>query len=183
MQEESVTFIRHGQTDWNVKAVMMGAANQPLNESGLRQAKTLADEIRGKQYDIILSSPLQRAWSTANIIAEHHSEKPPLEELAALKELDIGGFTGQPRSNFCTETWIKGELKNYDGESYSSFRGRLARMCHDLFASDHRHILLVSHGKVFACLADMLGLSRQRLGNCEYLSFPKSMLAVATPLH
>ena len=36
-------FVRHGETDWNVKKKIQGKTDVPLNETGKQQAKELAD--------------------------------------------------------------------------------------------------------------------------------------------
>lgn len=65
-----IVLIRHGETDWNVNRRYQGTSDTPLNELGMRQAHALADTMRGEEWDAIISSPLQRAWSTALPIAE-----------------------------------------------------------------------------------------------------------------
>ena len=32
-------FVRHGETEWNVKKKIQGKTDIPLNENGIRQAK------------------------------------------------------------------------------------------------------------------------------------------------
>lgn len=65
-----IVLIRHGETDWNLDRRYQGTSDTPLNDLGKRQAQALADEMRGQEWDAIVSSPLQRAWSTALPIAE-----------------------------------------------------------------------------------------------------------------
>ena len=38
-------FVRHGETDWNVKKKIQGKTDVPLNENGKQQAKELADML------------------------------------------------------------------------------------------------------------------------------------------
>lgn len=62
-------LIRHGQTDLNLKGVMAGLMDVPLNSEGLRQAEALAKKLVGEKLDHIYTSQLQRAYRTAEIIA------------------------------------------------------------------------------------------------------------------
>ena len=38
-------FVRHGETEWNVKKKIQGKTDIPLNENGIRQAKELACQL------------------------------------------------------------------------------------------------------------------------------------------
>ena len=63
------TLIRHGQTDWNKLTLIQGHIDNPLNETGRLQAKDAASKIINQEkYDLIISSPLIRAYETALII-------------------------------------------------------------------------------------------------------------------
>lgn len=78
-------LIRHGETDWNVEGRYQGQADPPLNQQGLAQARQLTQELRGVGLDVLYSSPLRRAFKTAQILAEAldiplHSE-PRLMEI------------------------------------------------------------------------------------------------------
>ena len=35
-------FVRHGETEWNVKKKIQGKTDIPLNENGIRQAKAVS---------------------------------------------------------------------------------------------------------------------------------------------
>lgn len=80
-----IYFIRHGQTDYNLRELVQGTTDIPLNETGLQQAKVVRRLMKEKdvQYDKIYCSPLQRAIVTCEIA------------------------TGQDRSNFITDRRLR----------------------------------------------------------------------------
>lgn len=61
---------RHGQTQWNAENKVCGRTDQPLTEVGIAQAEALAEKAAELGIDLILSSPLQRAYRMAQIIGE-----------------------------------------------------------------------------------------------------------------
>ena len=65
---KSFYFLRHGETDWNKQQKIMGQSDIPLNETGVLQAKTVAEKIQALSIDVIVASPLKRAYKTAEII-------------------------------------------------------------------------------------------------------------------
>ena len=54
-----VYLARHGQTDGNLKGIAQGWTDTPLNDTGLQQAATLAERLRGVELDAIYSSTLK----------------------------------------------------------------------------------------------------------------------------
>ena len=64
-------FVRHGETDWNVKKKIQGKTDVPLNENGKQQAKELADMLLDRKKEGTLqvvrayTSPQLRAAQTA----------------------------------------------------------------------------------------------------------------------
>ena len=87
-------FIRHGETDWNVKKKIQGKTDVPLNENGLNQAKALAKELVRLQPDVmrVYTSPQKRASETARIAAEALGIRCMI--LDGLKEMDLGEWEG-----------------------------------------------------------------------------------------
>jgi len=70
----TIYLVRHGETDWNVQRKYQGSTDVPLNAVGREQAATLgawlaADASRFPGTAII-SSPLSRAFVTAQAIAD-----------------------------------------------------------------------------------------------------------------
>ncbi len=66
-------LVRHGETDWNKLGKMQGGGfDIPLNESGIRQAHALAEELREIPFTVIASSHLSRASMTADVVFQMH---------------------------------------------------------------------------------------------------------------
>ena len=66
-------IVRHGRPE-------SGAFDPPLNDEGLRQAKALADLLKDEPVTAIVSSALQRAKQTAQIIGEATGHTPYANE-------------------------------------------------------------------------------------------------------
>jgi broad specificity phosphatase PhoE len=62
-------MLRHGQTDWNIDFRLQGITDIPLNETGVAQAREAASVLANTRWDYLLSSPLSRAFDTAQIVA------------------------------------------------------------------------------------------------------------------
>ena len=67
-------MIRHGKTDWNLKSLVQGSVDIPLNEEGRNEARKVASEIDLSDIDVCIASPLQRASETAKIITKDKLE-------------------------------------------------------------------------------------------------------------
>ena len=68
-QETRVILVRHGETEWNRVERFRGRIDIDLNEMGRRQADAVAQRLSSWQIGAIYSSPLKRAWETAEPIA------------------------------------------------------------------------------------------------------------------
>ena len=95
-----VFFVRHGQTDWNLKRLLQGRDEIPLNETGLSQASWVAEKIKEAcqrtelKFDKVVSSPLCRASVTARKIADAIGCKDfSIDE--RLIERDFGEISGK----------------------------------------------------------------------------------------
>jgi probable phosphoglycerate mutase len=62
-------FVRHAPTAWNRQGRYQGRTDIPIDEPGLREARRTADTLRGIDVDLVVTSPLRRAFDTAEVIA------------------------------------------------------------------------------------------------------------------
>ena len=85
---------RHGETVINAQHKVSGRGDVPLTDRGRAQANELAAKCLDTDIDLIIASPLSRAWETAKAVAEakgvHMVSEP------ALLELDYGRFDMVP---------------------------------------------------------------------------------------
>ena len=85
-------LIRHGETIWNKDGRVQGLSDIELSDVGLDQAHKLAFSIQNVNIKAIYSSPLKRAYQTAQIINEIHNVPIYLEP--GLMEMHHGNFEG-----------------------------------------------------------------------------------------
>lgn len=86
---------RHGLTDYNVAGRVQGQVDICLNETGLAQARAAAPALAGLSPSRIVSSPLERAQSTAACLAALTGL--PVESDEALVERSFGQWEGLAR--------------------------------------------------------------------------------------
>jgi broad specificity phosphatase PhoE len=92
--KQTLLFIRHGQTSWNVEHRLPGQIpGVALNETGRKQAARLADALTVLPISAVISSPLERARDTAEIIAQPH--KLDIQFEPGLMDIELGRWTGQ----------------------------------------------------------------------------------------
>jgi broad specificity phosphatase PhoE len=60
-------IVRHGETAWSLANQHTGLADPPLIEPGERNARHLAEALRGRLFGHVFASPLQRARRTCEL--------------------------------------------------------------------------------------------------------------------
>ena len=139
---------RHGQTQWNAENKVCGRTDLPLTEVGMAQAEALAEKAAEIGIDLILSSPLQRAYTMARIVADRCGAEVLTEN--RLIEQDYGIFEGADRQD-------PGFLANKrqfavrypGGESMMDMAGRLYPLLREIKEMyPDKTVLLACHGGV-----------------------------------
>ncbi len=95
-QKGTIYIVRHGETDWNTKKVTQSHIDVPLNETGIEQAYSLAQQLEDIRFEAIFSSDLSRASKTAEIIATER--KLEIKTSEKLRGRDFGQFEGKPKA-------------------------------------------------------------------------------------
>jgi len=86
-------IVRHGETEWNIKGLLQGHTDIPLNEIGERQAGALAKVFENIHFDAVYSSDLIRCKRTAQLIMLE--KKLVIKTTELLREKFFGKFEGK----------------------------------------------------------------------------------------
>ena len=84
--------VRHAQTLSNITGRYMGWIDEDLSEEGVWQAEQLSQRLRHWSIAAVYSSPLKRAFRTAEIVALLHSLS--VQRLDELGEIRLGAWEG-----------------------------------------------------------------------------------------
>ena len=95
-----IFFVRHGQSESNLKKVMAGHKDVLLTEKGREQAYVTAENLKNYNIDIMFVSPLKRARETAEIINSVREKEIPLIIRDELTEVDYGIYEDVKKTNF-----------------------------------------------------------------------------------
>jgi broad specificity phosphatase PhoE len=140
-------FLRHGESTANISKTFAGQLNSPLTEVGRNQAEKESERLADEQvyFDVILSSPLSRAWDTAVIIATELGY-PVREIIAEELILERGGGRGE---GMALEDFFALSEEEQIGMGAESFRSLSVRAFELLAKIENEYpsqdILLVSH--------------------------------------
>src|SRR5919204_6533220 len=58
---------RHGETEWSLSGRHTGTTDLPLTENGRRRARGLRVRLAGRNFALVLRSPLRRAAETCEL--------------------------------------------------------------------------------------------------------------------
>lgn len=158
-------LIRHGEVLSNREMRYVGSRDEPLAESGIRQADHLAAALAPLPVLSVYSSPLARARETGSRVAA--ARDVPLLIEPRLREQSFGDWEGLTRAEVLDRD--RERLLDWEadlgtappgGESLVSVQERVLALVEEL-AREHRGewIALVSHvGPVKALLCAALGV-------------------------
>ncbi|MBX4204773.1 MAG: histidine phosphatase family protein [Candidatus Doudnabacteria bacterium] len=149
-----ITIVRHGETDSNIEHRYMGQKiDESLNETGVQQVEKLALHL-SPDFNLILCSPLKRAFETAQIISKKLNI--PVEIKRELIERDGGELSGMlwkdtvAKYNLSLSTFEKNldfDFSPYGGESIEQVRQRVNKFFDDVEKNyKDKKLLVVTHG-------------------------------------
>jgi len=149
---ERIVLLRHGETLGESSIRFHGANNVMLSRLGAVQARAAARAIGAIDFDLVVASPLQRAWKTASLVAPG---MPILLE-PGFREIDFGCWEGLTREQIeardpeLYREWGEGrrDFGFPGGETRSAVRARVAVALQRLLTRPSRRILSVSHKMV-----------------------------------
>lgn len=162
-------FVRHGKTLWNLEGRFQGASgDSPLLEESIETLKQLGQYLQEIPFDVIYSSDLPRAITSAQIIQSQLKDSCPLQETSLLREWQLGKLEG---AKFATLKAIYPEQMNalrsnlakfdstmFDAESVYQTTQRTIQFIKSLESKPFDHVLIVGHGaNLTASIQTLLG--------------------------
>lgn len=169
-----IYVVRHGQTDYNVEGRYGGRIDIPLNEEGRRQAEIVKELLKNIKFDLVFSSPLIRAYETANIIADSDIIKDD-----RLIERNNGDLEGKLKSEIKEIIDFNNpNFNKYNIESITDFRKRVYDFLNEITNYKNKNILIVTHAGVgiyIRCYFEGEPIdndySKYKIKNCEVLKY------------
>lgn len=147
-----VLLVRHGETDWNLEQRFQGVSDIPLCERGRAQAASLREHLDGERFDVVFSSPLQRAHETAEILSG--MPRARIETIPEIQEMNQGELEGLTWKELLAQhpeiisQWMSEpvDLRIPGGETIREVASRVAAGLRAIRERAHgRRVLVVSH--------------------------------------
>jgi probable phosphoglycerate mutase len=156
-------FVRHGETDSNVRRLVAGSLDVPLTARGREQAQAAAAALADSGVTSIFASPLQRARHTAETIAA--ALTLPVTLLNELKERCWGVLEGQPQGQRARGVVPEG------AETYEAYATRVLRGLATIPVAGTP--LIVAHSGVYRvlCRTLMIPETREPVANATPVRF------------
>ena len=168
-------LIRHGEVEARYQGIFGGRIDMSLSPRGQRQAKILADYLKGKTIDAVYASPMKRVQQTLAPTLKRGAHKQTI--FHDLREIDFGDWTGlnwiavRNKFNFAVHEWLE-QIEHPgapNGESGKSFRARLEPCLREIIQKHPgQNVAVFCHGGVIrALLAILLDLPLPKTNSFE----------------
>ncbi|GIU16973.1 MULTISPECIES: histidine phosphatase family protein [unclassified Shewanella] len=178
-----ILFCRHGETQWNKLGKLQGHLDSQLTLTGIEQAKLLGQQLEKFCPELIITSDLGRAVSTAEWLNQRLNL--PIELNALLRERCFGELQGllrQPEQNerlwqAYDNRFNANHIAINRAESATAVLARVERFLTDIASLKVNTLIVVGHGEWLRVLQNVnMGHApwsdQQRVpANCEYLEF------------
>jgi len=153
-----LVLLRHGETVGQSSIRLYGATDIALSPVGEQQVARAAAALAPRRFTRVLTSPLQRARRSAEIVRAALDPAPPLELVADFREIDFGAWEGwtyaeaEARDPDGYRRWHhEGTAFTYPGgESRADFHARVAAAARALAPGD---LVVVHKGVIRTLLA------------------------------
>ena len=171
-----IYVVRHGETELNKERRLQGREGLPLNEKGIQQAIDIKEDLEAVSFDLVFSSPQERAIQTAEIIS---GKKAIID--SRLDVFDLGSADRLKRE----EVKLRGSIPDpsvYEGvEEIHSFVDRIFHFMYQLeaqYKEKEKNILIAGHrcttgcfGAYFKGIPEDKNILRYSSNNGEYKTY------------
>jgi broad specificity phosphatase PhoE len=147
---KEIVLVRHGETEWSRTRRHTGLTDVPLTDQGRRQAEIVGRALQGRRFELVLTSPLQRAADTCRL-AGFGEEAQARDDL---REWDYGDYEGRTTAEIREQVpgWTLFANGVPNGETAAEVGNRADRILAEV-AAVSGDVLLFAHGHVLRILA------------------------------
>ncbi len=149
-------FVRHGESELNLRRTYAGQTDTPLTDHGRAQAKAAGDQAKAIKIDVFVSSPLSRALETAQIIARE-TGYPEVRILTdpQFMERSLGSLEGHSWDEVAEDETLFPDI-----ETEEQLQVRASAALEYLRSLDEDNVLLVGHGSFSRALRKAIDPSK-----------------------
>jgi len=187
MKYKTIDILRHGEPQGG--NVFRGRTDHKLTDLGWQQ---LQDATSNMEWDVIVTSPLQRCHAFAEKLA--HEQDIELLIAPEFQEFDFGVWENQDMEKVFKEDFdqVKGmwsDPMNFvapEGESLLNFEARVLKAWFGCLSRPEERILIVCHGGVIRILLkEILGLPFTNINRVDvpYASRSQVTVSEVEPYH
>ena len=99
LEGTEMILVRHGRTEWNAQGRYQGSKDSPLLPEGRKSAAAIGQRLATSKRPIVCvySSPLGRAWSTAQLIVAELPSVPLIAERLLTERNYMSYYLPYPR--------------------------------------------------------------------------------------
>jgi len=176
----TLLLVRHGESVGNVRGLIQGQRDEPLTDHGREQAAAVAERLKADGgADRIISSPLSRAFATAEAIG--CAFDLPVTTDDRLMEYDFGELSGltvrEVRERYPDWSWLVDRATTPSDrlpgeEGWPSFDARIADALAELMALDGQTIVVTHGGVIMAALNVVLRMHGAAESDGRRVRFP-----------
>ncbi|MBQ8923152.1 MAG: histidine phosphatase family protein [Lachnospiraceae bacterium] len=153
-----IYIVRHGETDWNKLKRLQGSVDIELNDYGRELAQKTGYALMDTPIDIIYSSPLKRAYETAELIRNNRDIEIITDD--RIREISFGHFEGMNFSELIKDEDLtfkyffkkpEAYVPADDAESFEHLIERAGDFMQEVIEpleDTYKRVMIVAHGAI-----------------------------------
>jgi len=170
-------LVRHAQAQGNVDKVFQGSIDAPLSDLGREQLERLSERFAGVPFDVLYSSPLSRAYQTAQAVNRAWGKEivtePRFTEIhgGEFEGVAFDGLPGRFPEEYRLWTEEPWRFAAPGGESMEEVFARVQAGAEDVVRANRgKTVVIASHGCALRnLLCALKGWPLRRIGEVGWL--------------
>ncbi|MFA7075534.1 MAG: histidine phosphatase family protein [Candidatus Izemoplasmatales bacterium] len=148
-----IYLLRHAETDANKNYIVQGRMDNPINQTGINQAVNTGKFLKklNINFDLVISSPLKRAYKTASLINHGMLHSHPIIIDRNLIERNFGDYDGKKITDDYYDLTRNGLIPNM--ETDEELESRVVKTLTEIAKKyENKRLLIVTHSHVIKAL-------------------------------